>query len=108
MKELYARDVVLPGRFRTRTSDGVLSGAEGARVDALPGDQPATIYLSISKDRQSAWLTALTGGPAVLRLPSGRPAVVEAQPVDAQRQVHVFAQRVGVEPADREHDVAAV
>ncbi|HET7785735.1 MAG TPA: hypothetical protein VFL36_07175 [Myxococcales bacterium] len=56
----------------------ILSGAEGARLDPLEGDQPGTIYVSISKDRQSAWLTALAGHGTVLRLPSGQPAVVEA------------------------------
>jgi hypothetical protein len=56
----------------------VLSAADGALLDPLEGDQPGTIYVSISKDRQSAWLTALTAGDAVLRLGSGRPAVVEA------------------------------
>ncbi|MGE5049117.1 MAG: hypothetical protein ACM3PC_11140, partial [Deltaproteobacteria bacterium] len=48
----------------------VLSAADGPRLEPLEGDQPGTIYVSISKDRQSAWLTALTGGGAVLRLAS--------------------------------------
>ncbi|HET9751618.1 MAG TPA: hypothetical protein VFP52_01605 [Myxococcales bacterium] len=56
----------------------ILSGADGARLEALPGDQPGTIYVSISKDRQSAWLTALSEGAAILGLPSGAPAVLEA------------------------------
>jgi hypothetical protein len=54
------------------------SGADGARLEGLGGDHPGTIYVSISKDGQSAWLTALTEGNAILRLASGEPAVVEA------------------------------
>jgi hypothetical protein len=56
----------------------ILSGEDGARLEALEGDQPGTIYASISKDRRSAWLTALTEGDAVLRLASGKPAIIEA------------------------------
>ena len=55
----------------------VLSGAECAQLEPLPGDEPGTIYLSLSQDRQTAWLTALTLD-GVLKLPSGEPAMVEA------------------------------
>jgi hypothetical protein len=37
----------------------VLSGADGPQVEALPGDLPGTIYVAISKDRTTAWTTAL-------------------------------------------------
>ncbi|HEY6909850.1 MAG TPA: hypothetical protein VI356_10800 [Myxococcales bacterium] len=56
----------------------VLSAADGAILEPLEGDLPGTIYVSISKDRQSAWLTALAGGNAILRLASRQPAVIEA------------------------------
>jgi len=56
----------------------ILSGAEGARLDVLEGDLPGTIYVSISKDRQTAWLTAAAGGGAVLTISPGQPAVIEA------------------------------
>jgi hypothetical protein len=55
----------------------VLSGAEGPQLDALPGDQPGTVYVAVSGDRRSAWLTALTL-TGILNLPSGRPAIVES------------------------------
>jgi len=55
----------------------VLSGAEGAQLEPLPGDQPGTIYLSLSQDRQAAWLTALTLD-GVLQISSGKPAIIEA------------------------------
>jgi hypothetical protein len=55
----------------------VLSGAEGPQLEPLPGDQPGTIYLSLSRDRQTAWLTALTLD-GTLRLPARQPAVIEA------------------------------
>jgi len=56
----------------------ILSGAESAQLTPLPDDQPGTIYVAISLDRHSAWLTAvsLTG---ILQLPSGRPAIAEAR-----------------------------
>jgi hypothetical protein len=56
----------------------ILPGADGARLEGIEGDDPGTIYVSISKDRQSAWLTALSEGAAVLRLASGQPALIEA------------------------------
>lgn len=56
----------------------ILSGADGAQVEPLPGDQPATVYVAISRDRQSAWLTALALDGIVL-LPSGTPAVAIAR-----------------------------
>ena len=55
----------------------VLSGAEGAQLELLPGDQPGTIYLSLSPDRQTAWLTTLTLD-GILKMSSGNPAVIEA------------------------------
>jgi hypothetical protein len=56
----------------------VLSGAAGPQLDPLPGDQPGTIYVAVSQDRQTAWLTALALGN-ILSLPSGSAAVVEAR-----------------------------
>jgi hypothetical protein len=56
----------------------VLSGADGPQLEPLPEDQPGTIYLAISKDRQSAWLTAL-GLSSIVRLRSGVPAVAFAR-----------------------------
>ena len=56
----------------------VLSGAEGAQLEPLAGDQPGTIYLSLSRDRQTAWFTALTLD-GVLQMSSGKPAIIEAQ-----------------------------
>lgn len=38
----------------------VLSGCDGPQLEALPGDDPGTIYVAISKDRRAAWLTALS------------------------------------------------
>jgi hypothetical protein len=55
----------------------ILAGAEGAQLEALGGDDPGTIYVAISSDRQSAWLTALSLS-GLFTLPSGRPAVAEA------------------------------
>jgi hypothetical protein len=56
----------------------ILSGAEGPQLGALPGDQPGTIYIAVSGDRRSAWMTALTLA-GILNLPSGRPAIVESR-----------------------------
>jgi hypothetical protein len=56
----------------------VLSGAGGAQLEALPGDQPGTIYIAVSKDRQTGWLTALTLD-GIVTLPSGKPAILEAR-----------------------------
>jgi hypothetical protein len=55
----------------------VLSGEDSAQLQPLEGDQPGTIYVAISNDRQSAWITAL-GAKGILRLASGSPAIVEA------------------------------
>jgi hypothetical protein len=55
----------------------VLSGADGPQIEPLPGDEPGTIYVAVSKDRTTAWLTALTLGK-VLRTTAGKPALVEA------------------------------
>ena len=55
----------------------ILSGARSAQLTPLPGDEPATIYIAISPDRHSAWLTAVTL-TGILELPSGRPAIAEA------------------------------
>jgi hypothetical protein len=55
----------------------VLSGAEGPQTEPLPGDEPGTIYVAISRDRAAAWLTALAL-PGVLRTPAGKPALIEA------------------------------
>jgi len=63
---------------RRRGFARILSGAESAQLTPLPDDQPGTIYIAISPDRHSAWLTAvsLTG---ILQLPSGEPAIAEAR-----------------------------
>jgi len=55
----------------------ILPGAGGAQLTPLPGDQPGTLYVAISPDRQSAWLTALSLNGS-LNLPSGAPAIAEA------------------------------
>jgi hypothetical protein len=55
----------------------ILSGAGSAQLTPLPGDEPATIYIAISPDRHSAWLTAVTL-TGILELPAGRPAIAEA------------------------------
>jgi hypothetical protein len=55
----------------------VLPAADGPQTDALPGDPPGTLYVSISRDRHAAWLTAL-GLRGIARLPSGKPALIEA------------------------------
>lgn len=55
----------------------VLSGAGGPQLEALEGDLPGTIYVSVSQDRGAAWLTALALR-GVARLSSGKPAVIEA------------------------------
>jgi len=55
----------------------ILSGARSAQLTPLPGDEPATIYIAISPDRHSAWLTAVTL-TGILELPAGRPAIAEA------------------------------
>ncbi len=55
----------------------ILSGEDGAQVRPLEGDQPGTLYVAISSDRQTAWLTAL-GANGIQKLPDGAPAVVEA------------------------------
>ena len=55
----------------------VLSGADGPQLAPLPGDEPGTVYVSISPDRTAAWITALTLGGA-LKLASGKPALIEA------------------------------
>jgi hypothetical protein len=55
----------------------VLSGAEGAQLEPLPGDQPGTIYLALSRDRQTAWLTAVTLD-GILQISSVKPAIIEA------------------------------
>jgi hypothetical protein len=56
----------------------ILSAAVGPRLEPLPGDQPGTVYVAISRDGQSAWLTAL-GPDGVLTLLAGTPAVAVAR-----------------------------
>jgi hypothetical protein len=56
----------------------VLSAADGPQLEPLPGDQPATLYVAVSRDRHTAWLTALTLD-GTLTLPSGKPATIEAR-----------------------------
>ena len=56
----------------------ILAGSGGPQLEPLPGDEPGTIYVSISKDRQSAWLTALSLD-GVLALPSGGAAIAVAR-----------------------------
>ncbi len=55
----------------------VLSASEGPQLEPLPGDEPATIYIAISRDRTTAWLTAL-GLQGILKSSSGKPALIEA------------------------------
>jgi hypothetical protein len=55
----------------------ILSAAEGPQLEPLPDDQPGTLYIAISHDRQSAWFTALSLN-GILQLPPGRPAIAEA------------------------------
>jgi len=55
----------------------ILSAAEGAQLEPLPDDHPGTVYIAISRDRQSAWLTAVSLN-GILALPSGRAALAEA------------------------------
>jgi len=66
----WGRQIPLRARIR--------SDAEGAQLDPLPDDQPGTIYVAISRDRQSAWLTALSLN-RTFTLPSGRAAIAEAR-----------------------------
>lgn len=75
----------------------VLSGADGPQVVPLPGDQPGTVYVAISKDRQSAWLTAL-GLDGISTLPAGAPAVAVARagthsPPDSDPQLPAYRTR---------------
>jgi hypothetical protein len=56
----------------------ILSGSDGPQLEPLPEDQPGTIYVAVSKDRQSAWLTAV-GLEGIVRLPSAQPAVAVAR-----------------------------
>ncbi|HZR11012.1 MAG TPA: hypothetical protein VFA79_20655 [Myxococcales bacterium] len=56
----------------------ILSGRDGPQMAPLPGDPPGTVYVAISSDRQSAWVTALAL-ERVLTLPAGTPAVVVAR-----------------------------
>ena len=55
----------------------ILAGAEGPQLNPLEDDQPGTIYVAMSKDRQAAWITALSLD-GVLKLASGKPAAIEA------------------------------
>jgi hypothetical protein len=56
----------------------ILSGADAAQSEPLEGDLPGTIYVAVSRDRQTAWLTAV-GANGMLTLPSGTPALIEAR-----------------------------
>lgn len=56
----------------------ILSGADGPQVEPLPEDQPGTIYVAISKDRQSAWLTAL-GLEGIVQLGPAKAAIAVAR-----------------------------
>lgn len=51
--------VVHRGR-ELRVAVRVFMRTHGAQVDSIPGDPPGTIYLSISPDEQSTWLSALS------------------------------------------------
>ena len=55
----------------------LLFPADGAQLDPLAGDEPGTLYLAASADRQSLWLTALALR-RVLRLSPDQPALIEA------------------------------
>jgi hypothetical protein len=50
--------------------------SDAAQTEALADDSPGTLYVALSKDRKSAWLTALSLR-GVLKLPSGKPAQLE-------------------------------
>ncbi len=56
----------------------ILSGADGPQLERLPGDDPGTLYVAVSRDRHSAWLTALALD-GILRLPAGAEAIVFAR-----------------------------
>jgi len=56
----------------------ILSEATAAQTRPLDGDPPGTIYVAISTDGQTAWLTALDG-LGIFRLASGQPAAVLAR-----------------------------
>jgi hypothetical protein len=56
----------------------VLSGSERAQLEPLEGDEPGTIYVAVSTDRSAAWLTVL-GASELVRLPSGKAALIEAR-----------------------------
>lgn len=60
----------LPLRVRVIASDS-------AQAEPLPGDAPGTLYIALSTDRTAARLTALSLH-GVLKLPSGKPALIEA------------------------------
>lgn len=73
-----APDAGLRFRFRRlRPHARVLSGSQGPQLEPLPEDEAGTIYVAVSADRQTVWLTALSLG-GVLQLPGGRPAQLEA------------------------------
>lgn len=55
----------------------VLSGAEGPQLEPLPEDLPGTIYLAISRDRRSAWITSL-GVDGMVKLGQEQPAIAVA------------------------------
>ena len=43
-----------------RATARVLTGMRSPQLDAIAGDAPGTIYVAISRDEQSAWLSALS------------------------------------------------
>jgi hypothetical protein len=56
----------------------ILSGADGPQLLPLEGDQPGTVYVAISTDRQRAWLTAVAP-EGILRDAGGNAAVIAAR-----------------------------
>ena len=55
----------------------VLSGADGPQLEALPEDLPGTVYVAISRDRRSAWITSL-GLDGIVKLGPEQPAIAVA------------------------------
>jgi hypothetical protein len=76
LRGVAAPGFVLRGR-RLLLRPRVLENASGPQLAPLPGDEPGCLYAAISPDRRTAWLTALSLD-GVARLPSGRPALIEA------------------------------
>jgi len=53
-------------------------GAPGPELERFGGTEPGTIYIAVSRDKKSAWLTALSD-QGIARLGNGRAAVIGAR-----------------------------